>query len=317
MVAWCGEDKLLAGTSRPDVEFHAHRAVQELHYDTLKSCKSQEIEVCPSLKMPLPHDYVNYVKLVWVDKGGIEHVIYPMAKSSNPFAIEQDDCEYTFGEECFDQGHTYNSNTTLFVLNQGSIYTNSVDESGGFSCGPGYTAKTVGEGENSYVVCCANIGDDLVEQVPSNTWDNYSTSGGLNEPAPAESDTDIYDAHIGQRFGLDPQFTQKNGWFYIDCLRHNIHFSSGFVGQTIILKYISDGLEDEHGLIIHKFAEEAMYQWMAYTIASTKAGVQEFTIGRLRQNKIAATRRAKIRLSNVKLEEISQVFRGKSKIIKH
>ena len=89
--AYVGEGKILANVLKADVNFHAHRALQELHYDTLKSCKSQEIEVCPSLKMPLPHDYVNYVKLTWVDAKGIEHVIYPTRHTSNPFAIEQDD----------------------------------------------------------------------------------------------------------------------------------------------------------------------------------------------------------------------------------
>ena len=59
IAAYVGEGKILENVLEGDVNFHAHRALQELHYDTLKSCKSQEIEVCSSLKMPLPHDYVN------------------------------------------------------------------------------------------------------------------------------------------------------------------------------------------------------------------------------------------------------------------
>ena len=35
------------------------------------------------------------------------------------------------------------------------------------------------------------------------------------------------------------------------------------------------------------------------------------------KEKFAATRKAKLRLSNIKLEEITQVLRGKSKWIKH
>ena len=87
---YVGAGKLLDNTLRSDISFHAYRALQELSFDTLKSCKSQEIEVPPSLTMPLPHDYVNYVKLSWSDASGIKHVIYPtLSKTSNPKAIQQ------------------------------------------------------------------------------------------------------------------------------------------------------------------------------------------------------------------------------------
>jgi len=38
---------------------------------------------------------------------------------------------------------------------------------------------------------------------------------------------------------------------------------------------------------------------------------------RARKEKIAANRKAKLRLSNVKIEDITQILRGKSKHIKH
>ena len=81
---YVGEGKLLEKTLRSDISFHAHRALQELSFDTLKSCKSQEIEIPANLTMVLPHDYVNYVKLTWSDSSGIEHIIYPTSKTSNP-----------------------------------------------------------------------------------------------------------------------------------------------------------------------------------------------------------------------------------------
>ena len=43
----------------------------------------------------------------------------------------------------------------------------------------------------------------------------------------------------------------------------------------------------------------------------------EYVINRYRKEKFAETRKAKLRLSNVKLEEITQILRGKSKQIKH
>ena len=70
-------------------------------------------------------------------------------------------------------------------------------------------------------------------------------------------------------------------------------------------------------MIVHKFAEEAMYKCIAYAIMSTRANVQEYIVNRFRKEKFAAVRKAKLRLSNLKLEELTQILRGKSKQIKH
>jgi len=50
---------------------------------------------------------------------------------------------------------------------------------------------------------------------------------------------------------------------------------------------------------------------------STRKGIPEYIINRYKREKSAAYRNAKIRLSNVKIEEIAQVMRNKSKWIKH
>ena len=71
---YVGEGKILANVLKGDVTFHAHRALQELHYDTLKSCKAIAITLPPSLLMPVPNDYVNYTKIAWVDDAGIERI---------------------------------------------------------------------------------------------------------------------------------------------------------------------------------------------------------------------------------------------------
>ena len=100
IVSYVGEDKIISKIKRTDVAFHAQRGLAEFSYDTLKSFKSQEIEIPPSLTMRLPHDYVNYVKVCWVDEDGIERIIMPARKTSNPLAIIQDsDYDYTFDED--------------------------------------------------------------------------------------------------------------------------------------------------------------------------------------------------------------------------
>ena len=88
-------------------------------------------------------------------------------------------------------------------------------------------------------------------------------------------------------------------------------------GKILVLKYISDGLGTDDEMIVHKFAEEAMYKSIAYAIASTHTSVSPNYIPLLKRERFVAIRNAKIRLSNLKIEELAQVMRGKSKVIKH
>jgi hypothetical protein len=50
---------------------------------------------------------------------------------------------------------------------------------------------------------------------------------------------------------------------------------------------------------------------------ASRSGQPEYVINRLNREKVSKLRNAKIRLSNIKLDEIVQVMRGKSKWIKY
>ena len=158
--------------------------------------------------------------------------------------------------------------------------------------------------------------DTLTEQSPSDTWSNYQSQ----ESEPNIDATDATDVEIdsrGRRYGLDPQHAHLHGSFYVDYNRGNIHFSSTLAGRTIVLKYVSDGLGTDDEMVVHKFAEEAVYKWIAYGILSTRSNIPEHIIQRFKREKFAETRNAKIRLSNIKLDTIIQVMRNKSKWIKY
>ena len=79
----------------------------------------------------------------------------------------------------------------------------------------------------------------------------------------------------------------------------------------------SDGLGKDDEMVVHKFVEESIYKWIAYAVLSTKVNTPEHLVQRFKKEKFAETRKAKIRLSNIKLEEITQTLRGRSKQIKH
>ena len=91
LVAYVGTGKLIQSVKKSDVLFHAKRALQEFSYDTLKSVKSQELTVPVSLSVPIPQDYVNYVKMSWIDDSGAKHIIYPTTLTSNPTEIPVQD----------------------------------------------------------------------------------------------------------------------------------------------------------------------------------------------------------------------------------
>ena len=122
---------------------------------------------------------------------------------------------------------------------------------------------------------------------------------------------------LGQRYGLQPEEAQVNGMFTINERLGTFSFSNELVGKLIILEYISDGLAYDADMKIPKMAEQAIYMHIAYSILSGRAGVPEYIVNRFKRDRFAALRNAKIRLSNIKIEEISQVFRNKAKWIKH
>jgi hypothetical protein len=123
--------------------------------------------------------------------------------------------------------------------------------------------------------------------------------------------------YYGRRYGMDPQYANYNGTFTINDREGKISFSSNLIDMLIVLEYISDGLAYELDSKIPKMAEEAMYAHILHSIISTRANQPEYLVQRLKRERSAKLRNAKIRLSNIKLEEFTQVMRGKSKWIKH
>jgi hypothetical protein len=123
--------------------------------------------------------------------------------------------------------------------------------------------------------------------------------------------------NMGQFYGADPQYSNVNGYFTIDEREGKMSFSSDLADKLIVLEYVSDGLAYDKDTKVPKLAEEALYASILHYIVSTRANQPEYLVQRLRRDKSSKLRNAKIRLSNIKLTEIVQVMRGKSKWLKH
>ena len=269
IVAYIGVGKLIPNAKRTDIMFHAKRGLQEFSYDTLKSIKAQELTIPPSLSIIIPQDYVNYVRLSWVDKAGVKHIIYPTTLTSNPTELPvQDD---------------------LGVPTQnGSGSNNEAKQS--------FTEERWAK--NNVLNLNGQITDEIFE--------NANVYGfGFDKLA------------YGQRYGLEPEVSQKNGWFTINERLGTFSFSNQLAGKIIILEYISDGLAADEDTRVPRMAEQAMYMHIVHAILSGRANVPEYVIQRFKKERSSALRNAKIRLSNIKLDQIVQVFRNQSKWIKY
>ncbi len=261
-VAYVGTGKLIPSCKRTDIIFHAKRGLQEFSYDTLKSIKSQELTIPPGLSVVIPQDYVNYVKVSWIDQLGIKRPIYPANNLTiNPYSTPtQDD---------------------LGVPVQDSFGNNI--------------------------------------QGTSITEDRWASDPVINEDLFGYNRDELLGRGYGygQMYGMDPQYSQANGWFTINDREGKMSFSSNLANKLIVLEYVSDGLAYDMDTRIPKMAEEALYAHISYSIVASRINQPEYIVRRLKQDRSAKLRNAKIRLSNIKLDEIVQVMRGKSKWIKH
>lgn len=271
MVGYVGDGKLIQTAKRSDILFFAKRGLQEFSYDTLKSVKTSELTIPQSLTLPLPQDYVNYVRTSWTDRHGVKHIIYPTNNlTTSPYYTQIQDSKGIPTQDNF--GNDIEGTSLI----QERWHSNNNEEL------------------NNYLA-----------ESPDTVGFNFTSNGSF-----------IYSNYINQ-YGLDPQYAQTNGYFNLNEREGKMSFSSGLVGELILLEYISDGLAYDTDTKIPKLAEEALYAHILHAIISTRANQPEYVVQRLKKERSAKLRNAKIRLSNIKTDEITQVMRGKSKWIKH
>ena len=267
LVGYVGDGKIINNASRQDILFHAKRAIQEFSYDITRVEKIFEQEIPTTLVVPMPQDYVNYVKLSWIDDNGLERIIYPTDQTSRPSktALQDTDAEYLYDDD----------NSLLLADN----------ETTGKFAGIETNAALGSSSANDYFTANSDYSDSIIG--------------------------------YGRRYGSDPQHLQVNGVFVHDEANGKFGFSSNLSGKILTLHYISDGLGTDAEMQIHKMAEEALYKHIAYAILTSKADIPEYVVNRYKRERRAAMRNAKLRLSNIKLNELTQIMRGKTKQIKH
>ena len=270
LVGYVGNGKIIQNVKRTDIIFHVKRALQEFSYDTLPSIKSQEATIPPNLSIPMPQDYVNYVKMSWVDQLGVKHIIYPTTLTSNPDSLLPQDFQGVPLQDNFNED-----------LNATSLTESRWDTANDRLINGNLNLNEINKG------------------IYPGSWYGFGFEG-----------------FWGKRYGLNPETSQRNGWFTMNHREGKISFSSDLRDALVIFEYISDGLAYDQDMKVPKMAEEAIYAYVNHAVLSTKANTPEYIVNRYKREKSAKLRNAKIRLSNIKLDEIVQVMRNKSKWIK-
>jgi hypothetical protein len=127
-----------------------------------------------------------------------------------------------------------------------------------------------------------------------------------------------FDYSIGTRYGLNTETANFNPTFNVDAKSGVINFNSDMYGQSVILEYISDGMENGNDSLIsvNKLFEKFIYAYIMYEILSTKLGVQEYIVARAKKEKTSLMRNSKIRLSNIHPGRLLMNLRGLDKWLK-
>jgi hypothetical protein len=127
-----------------------------------------------------------------------------------------------------------------------------------------------------------------------------------------------FDYSLGERYGLNTETANFNPTFSIDKKSGVINFNSDMYGQSVVLEYISDGMEngDDSSVSINKLFEKYVYAYITYEILNSKLGVQEYIVNRARKEKTALLRNAKIRMSNIHPGRLLMNLRGMDKWLK-
>lgn len=147
MLMYVGNDKLINNVTRYNVIFHAKRGIQELNYDSMKEVKVLELSVCDDLKVVLPPDFVNYVRISLYKEGVLRPLTENIQVLSSNSYLQDNDCRILFDQD----GNVLEGTSMLdyerITRKRKSIYL-----------GEGPFAGKYGWNENGYWVFNYNVG---------------------------------------------------------------------------------------------------------------------------------------------------------------
>ena len=257
------DDDYTSTSHRYQVLFQARKGIRELYYDVLREIKGVSMELPPTLTMHLPPDFVNYVRISWVDDEGYLH---PMAVN-NKISMAA--------------GYLQDNQFRVLLDKDGCALMDYSIEAGSTDSG------AVNSDPNSKV--------EVTEYLFCN--DNFKPNSDRSNHYP-------------------------RGGYRIDKDSGIIQFDSNISGKSVVLEYISDGLytgcngKSESEIRIHKFAEAALLDFIYYELIKNRRNVPFNEKQRARKEFYNSKRKAKRRMSTLRKDELTQLFKGDTVWIK-
>tara|TARA_R110000796_G_scaffold59371_4_gene136837 strand:- start:10233 stop:11111 length:879 start_codon:yes stop_codon:yes gene_type:complete len=254
------DDDFTANANRRVVLFQARRAFRELYFDSMQEIKGIKLDLSPTLTVTLPPDFVNFVRISWVDGLGKLHEL----SVNNKLDIAREylqDTDYGIlfdGEGC--------------ALEANNIGLDIPDE----------LADIIADGVESFQFSTDN------SFVPNKNFSEDFSSGG----------------------------------YVLDRQRGLIIFGSETFGKSVVLEYLSDGLytgcegRAEAELKIHKFAEDAVYNWIYWKLIERRRNVPANAKQLARKEWFNSRRLCKRRMQTIRPSELRKVFKGANRWIK-
>ena len=320
MVLFSDEDSHGGKMPRMKVEALAKRAIQEYNYDT---CRVQdfEYELLDIARVPFPQDLVEVVSLNWVDDFGIERWLIERKDSSSPRSPLQHDEDISTGNALpWDNTASYLAGNVVqfrgkYYRATGTVPVNTVpssvnnfwveiptsgyvyDDNGNvvFTDGTSVTKELYDRSSNRQLLGRGQI-------VQGNAY-YYSAGAGFN----------LY----GKRYYLETELANSNGTYVIDHNSGAVDLDPALIGRIVTMRYVSDGLTGSpEEIVVHKFAEDAIYEYIYYMGIAKKRDVPMNEKQRAQRSMSAKKRTAKLRLSNISKRELLQTLRGQARWIK-
>lgn len=137
----------------------------------------------------------------------------------------------------------------------------------------------------------------------------------INNTATGKLEEECGRYSIGGRYGIDTATANGNPTFKINKRAGVIDFDSNMSGATIVLEYISDGMEggDDTLIVVNKFFEQYIYARITYMLLDSKTGITDNVKTRARQKQRALYRNARIRIGNMRGIDLLMTLRGANK----
>tara|TARA_R110001592_G_scaffold22704_2_gene90004 strand:- start:1851 stop:2729 length:879 start_codon:yes stop_codon:yes gene_type:complete len=163
---------------------------------------------------------------------------------------------------------------------------------------------------NNNQILFDNAGEVLLEnssELERSRINNTTTTEDSNEECHRYS--------IGAKYFLDTALANGNPTFRVNRAAGVIDFDSTMSGATIILEYISDGMEggNDSLIMINKFFEKYIYAYITYELLDSKFGIADGIRTRARQKQRALYRNARVRMNGMSQLDLLMTLRGQNK----